>query len=245
MVPKILLLDIETSPTLAYVWRLFDENISVDQIIEPTRMICWSGKWYGKKEVAFSSEWDDGQAGMVEKLHSMISEADAVITYNGDRFDLPKIKGEFILQGLPPPPPIPSIDLFKTVKKLGYASGKLAFIAPLLGIGDKVKHEGFRLWSSVLNGDPKARVRMTRYNKQDVILLGQLYKTLLPYISNHPFLGSGERLECIHCSSTRLQRRGTRRTKCLVIERLHCQECGAWRDGTQTKVKIHKDHIVE
>ena len=63
--PKILLLDIETAPSIAYVWRLFDENISVDQIISPTRMICWASKWYGQKDISFASEWNDGPVEMV------------------------------------------------------------------------------------------------------------------------------------------------------------------------------------
>lgn len=232
---NVLLLDIETRPTLAYVWKLFDENISVDQIVEPTAMICWAGKWYGKKGITFMSEWKDGKENMVAGLHAMLSEADAVITYNGDRFDLPKITGEFVVLGLGPVPPIPSIDLFKTVKKLGYASGKLAFVAPLLGIGDKVKHEGFRLWKQVLDGDEKARAKMERYNKQDTILLAKLYSTLRPYIKTHPYLGTGEKQDCPACGGSNLQHRGQRRTKAFFIERLACTDCGAWSDGGRRK----------
>jgi hypothetical protein len=232
--PKILLLDIETRPTLAYVWRLYDENVAVEQIVEPTRMICWAAKWAGESEVVFAAEWG-GRARMVRTLHSLISKADAVITYNGDKFDLPKINGEFLLAGLPPAPPIPSIDLYKTVKRLGFASGKLAFVAPLLKIGEKVKHAGFRLWREVMDGLPAARAEMERYNKQDTRLLDKLYRTLRPYIKSHPYLGTGIAPECPACGSKKVQKRGVRRTKSFFVERLHCQDCGSWSDGVRTK----------
>src|SRR3546814_5581125 len=79
---------------------------------------------------------------MVVALHKLLSEADAVVTYNGDRYDIPKAMGEFVLEGLMPPPPPTSIDLMKAVKKLGFVMNRLAFIGPLLKVGQKVKHEG-------------------------------------------------------------------------------------------------------
>ena len=43
--PKILILDIETSPLKAYVWKRWKENISLDQTISEWFMLCWSAKW--------------------------------------------------------------------------------------------------------------------------------------------------------------------------------------------------------
>src|SRR3546814_16456045 len=83
---------------------------------------------------------------MVVALHKLLSEADAVVTYNGDRYDIPKAMGEFVLEGLMPPPPPTSIDLMKAVKKLGFVMNRLTFIGPLLKVGKKVKQEGFPLW---------------------------------------------------------------------------------------------------
>jgi uncharacterized protein YprB with RNaseH-like and TPR domain len=229
-------LDIETAPTIAYVWRLYDENIGVDQIIKPTRITCWSAKWVGKKDVIFSSEWTDSRKGMLKKILSLLSAADAVITYNGDKFDLPKLMGEFAVEGLGSPGPLTSIDLYKTVRKLGFQSSKLQFAAPHLGIGEKVANEGFRLWRGIEEGDEKARRKMERYNKQDTRLLEKLYSTLRPYVKNHPYLGVGSPSECPACGSHDVQKRGIRRTKSFFIERLHCQACGTWSDGKRSKV---------
>lgn len=226
--PKILLLDIETAPATAYVWKLFDENIGLDQLINPSRMLCWAAKWYrGEWHVA---DERGNRLAMLKALHVLLSEADAVVTYNGDRFDLPKINGEFVAAGLHPVPPIPSIDLYKTVKHLGYQSGKLLFVAKHLGIGEKVSTGGFKLWADVMTGDEKAWAKMLRYNKQDVALLERLYTKLRPYIKTHPRLHARHE-RCPACGSSKVQRRGNRRTKAFTIERLNCQECGSWFDG--------------
>ena len=230
MASKILVLDIETRPAVAYVWRTFKENIGYEQVLDPGGMICFAAKWVGEPEVFFYSDWGNGRAEMVRAAHALISEADAVITYNGDKFDLPKLHGEFILDGLAPPPPITSIDVVKHVRKLGFLMNRLAFIGPLLRVGQKVKHEGFDLWAKVIDGDPKAREKMQKYNIQDVVLLEKLYKKIRPYIKNHPHLGN-EKRECGACGGNKLHSRGFRRTKVFRIQRLQCQSCGAWQDG--------------
>ena len=236
MSPKILFLDIETAPATAYVWRLFDENIGLDQIIKPGRTICWAAKWSGQAAMHYADE-RSGIPEMFAQIHALMSEADAICTYNGDKFDLPKLHLSFVEMGLPPPPPCASIDLLKTVRKLSPQSGKLAFIGPYLGIGDKVKHEGFKLWSACLDGDEKAWARMRRYNMQDVQLLDRLYRKLRPYIKSHPYLGNGASGACPACGSRNLQHRGYVRTKAFLTERLHCQGCGSWTQGVKQSIK--------
>lgn len=233
---KILYFDVEWKPAMAYVWRMYDENISPDQLIDPGGLLCFSAIWEGSKEVIFSSEWEDGHQKMVETLHALFEEADAVITYNGDKYDLPKAMGEFMLAGLKPPPPPTSIDLLKAVKKFGFVMNKLAFIGPFLKAGGKVPHEGFRLWLSVMDGDTKAQARMKRYCIQDSKLLVSLYKKVKPYIKNHPHMGLSKH-ECGACGSNHAQSRGYRRTKHFLIQRVQCQSCGSWSEGTRSKVK--------
>ena len=214
---------------------MFDVNVSLEQLIEPSSVLCVAAKWLGEKQTYFFSDWTDGHASMLEQVHGLLSMADAVVTYNGDRFDLPKLRGEFALLGYPPIPPLTSIDLYKTVKKLGLQSGKLAFVGPFFGIGKKIKHEGFSLWTSVMDGDKKAQKRMEKYCVGDVTLTELVYMRLRPYITNHPHLGDTGRGACGSCGGTVLQSRGFRRTKAFKIQRLHCQSCGSWQDGSRTK----------
>lgn len=233
---KILVLDCETKPAQAYVWRLFDENISLDQLISPSEVICVGAMWLGAKDVMFFSEWQHSKAGMLKQIHALLFEADAVVTYNGDKFDLPKLNGEFVSLGLPPVPPLTSIDLYKAVRKLGLQSNKLAFVGPHLKIGAKVKHEGFSLWVSVMEGKESALKKMERYCKMDVRLTGRLYTRLRPYITNHPHMAEVKGHECGACGGHHLQKRGYRRTKSFKIQRLQCQTCGSWSDGERSKV---------
>lgn len=233
---KILILDIETRPAQAYVWRAYGEqNIGVEQIINPGGTICIGAKWLGAKETYLFSDWQHGHKEMLHHIHNMMSEADAVVTYNGDKFDLPKLQGEFLLNGFAPTPPLTSIDVVKSVRKLGFFVNRLAFIGPFLGVGAKIKHEGFELWVKVMEGDEAAQNRMARYCKQDVKLLEKLYLKVRPYIKNHPHLGD-EKRECGACGSNKVQSRGFRRTKTMKIQRLQCTACGSWQDGKREKV---------
>ena len=234
--PKVLTLDIETRPSLAYVWRAWDENIAPAQVVDNGGMMCFCAKWLGSNEKIFFSEWEHGHQAMVEAAHALLSEADAVVTFNGDRFDLPKLTGEFVLAGLEPVPPLTSIDTIKTVKKFGLFMNRLAYIGPLLKVGKKIKHEGFELWTSVMNGDVKAQARMKKYCIQDVVLTEKLYLKIRPFIRNHPHLGNTKSTACGACGSHKVQSRGYRRTKTFRIQRLHCQGCGSWHDGRREKI---------
>lgn len=233
---KILMLDIETKPTVAYVWKMWDENIAPEQIIEEGGMICFCAHWHGTKEYMFFSDWQNGHEKVVHAAHKLLSEADAVVTYNGDKFDIPKLRGEFLRYGLPPVPPLTSIDLIKTVKKLGFVMNRLGYIGPLLRVGAKIKHEGFSLWRGVMEGNEKAQKKMEKYCKEDVKLLTRLYKVVMPYIHNHPHLAEANPEACGACESTRVHSRGWRRTKYFKIQRIQCQDCGSWQDGQRTKV---------
>lgn len=234
---RILFVDIEWEPAKAYIWKCWDETITPDQLIDEGGMLCFCAKWQGEKEFQFFSKWDDGRDGMAKAALDLLSEAEAVVTFNGDKYDIPKLTGEIVLAGLTPPPPPTSIDVIKTVKKFGFIMNRLAYIGPLLSVGRKQKHEGFNLWKSVIEGDEKAQKRMKKYNIQDVRLLEKLYNRVKPFIKNHPNMEGSAAGSCGACGSKRVHSRGYRRTKYFRIQRLQCQDCGSWCDGTRTKVK--------
>ena len=233
---KILLLDIETRPGIGYYWSMFKEDMNVQRVIEPGRVLCIGAKWLGSSKTMFVSEWEHGQKGMAEAVSEWLHEADGVIHYNGNKFDLPKIRGFLLLNGLHDIPPLTSIDLYKEVRKLGFDSNKLVFIAPLLGIGDKVAHEGFGLWEKVMAGDKAAQRRMQRYCTGDVKLTERLYQKVKGFILNHPHFGKDAH-ECGNCGSKHLTKRGYRRTKYFITERLKCKRCGSWSMGVRKKIK--------
>ena len=82
MTPKILLLDIETAPGIAYVWSLFDDTVTIDRLIEPGRTICWGAQWLGEKKFLYADERGGAEL-MHREIHKLLSSCDAVVTYNG------------------------------------------------------------------------------------------------------------------------------------------------------------------
>jgi len=234
---KLLMLDIETAPHKVYAWGLWDQNIALNQIVEPGYTLCWASKWYGKKTVFFDAVWKSGPEGMVQTIHDQISEADAVIHYNGTKFDMPTLNGEFLKHGLTPPPPYYQIDLLQTARRqFKLASNKLDYVAQYLGVGGKVNHKGMELWHECMQGCPKAQKHMERYNRQDTILLQGVYERLLPWIKNHPSvaLHDGEQSPaCTNCGSTNVKKNGRRTNRTQVYQQYSCNDCGTWMRGRQ------------
>lgn len=246
---KILLLDIETSPNTAHVWGLHKQHVSVKQLTDSSYTLCWAAKWYKKGRVMFDSIPKSGHTEMIKRVHALIDEADAIIHYNGSKFDMPTLNKEFLLLGMGPPSPYKQIDLLKTTRKqFRFPSNKLDYIAQALGLSGKVKHEGHELWTKCMEGDPAAWRKMEKYNKQDVLLLEDVYDRLLPWIDGHPNWGlyvDEEDPTCPNCGSTHLTKEGFRKTTTEIYQRYHCQDCGRWPRGRRSVVApANKTHIL-
>lgn len=197
-------------------------------------MMCWAAKWHGERGVKYASYFRDGKESMVQQIWELMDEADAVVTYNGNRFDRPTLNKEFLLQGLSPPAPSKQIDLYQVVKKhFRFPSSKLAYVSEQLGIGSKTQHEGHSLWVKCLAGDEAAWKTMEKYNKQDVVLLEKLYDKLLPWITSHPNMNLYGGEGCTNCGSANLQKRGFATTATGRFQRYHCQDCGTYPRGTR------------
>lgn len=231
--PKLLIIDIETMAAKGWFWRIFKENIGIEQIESPPRILCIGAKWLGSKETMFFSEWEHGHDAMLEIIRDLLMEADAVIHFNGEKFDIPHIRTEFIISEIGSLPKLTQIDLQKIARsQFRFISNKLAFVGPLLKCGEKIKTEGFELWRGVEDGDEKCQRKMERYCKQDVRLTEELYKRMKPYIPNHPTF----RHKYHNCSADHTQKRGFRYTATMKIQRLFCKSCRGWYDGKKEKL---------
>lgn len=238
---KLLLLDIETAPNVALVWGLAQDYISPDHLLETGYVICWSAKFLGER-VMHSSSIMDGEEEMIRRVHSLLDEADGVITYNGNKFDLPILNREFVSLGFSPPSPYKKIDLYRVVKgSLRFASNKLDFVCRKLGLGAKVQHRGMDLWRACMNRDQAAIEEMVNYNQQDVFLLERLYNKLLPWVAPHVnhSVHTGK-LVCPSCGGSHHQQRGYSYTQAGKYPRYQCQGCGTWFRGTKTEAAKEK-----
>lgn len=227
---KILLLDIETAPNTAYVWGLFKENIPLVRLLESSYVMCWSAKWYGEDVTYFSSVYHTTMKNMLKGIHELLSEADAVVHFNGSSFDIPTLNKEFVLHGFKPPAPYKEIDLLQVARKrFRFTSNKLDFIAQALKLGKK--HDTtFELWVNCMNRDKKAWETMEAYNRNDVILLEKVYDRFKPWIKNHAnvSLYSDQGMVCPNCGSTKIQKRGFAHTTLTKYQRYQCSGCGNW-----------------
>src|SRR3990167_9806442 len=215
---RILLLDIETAPNIAYVWGLWQQNVAISQLVDSSYILCWAAKWYGEKKIHFSSIHEATPKQMLEKIHSLLENADVVVHYNGTRFDIPILNKEFLLVGLSPPSPYKQVDLIKTARsRFKFTSNKLDFIAQALDLGKKIRHKGFELWVECMHGDKAAWKSMKEYNIGDVELLEKVYDKMLPWIKNHPNHGlyQNDDLICPNCAGLEHQRRGFAFTRSL------------------------------
>lgn len=234
---KILHIDIETAPNKAYAWGLWNQNIAINQIVEPGYTLCWAAKWHGKRKVFFDSVHESSPEKMVSRVHRLLDEADVACHYNGQKFDIPTLNREFFLLGMEPPSPFKQLDLLKTTRQqFRFPSNKLDYVVQQLGLGSKTKHVGMDMWRDCMEGCPKAWAKMKQYNIQDVRLLEKYYKKILPWIKAHPNWGvylDSDRPTCRNCGSGILQKRGIERTNTMTYERYQCQGCGKWQRGRQ------------
>lgn len=229
---RILTLDIETKPGMSRHFGMFNQNFSLAQVVEPVQLLSFGAKWLGDKTVLHFSEWEDGFDGMVRAAHALLTEADVLVTYNGDSFDVKHLAWEFARLGLPRPKPFKTIDLLKVVRReFRPMSKKLDFVASELGLGQKVKHDGFALWMRVIDGDEKARRDFKKYCVQDVRLTEKLYLRLLAWLPsgvNLPLIASNDK-GCPVCGSPRLNSEGDSTFTALTEYALYsCPRCRAW-----------------
>lgn len=235
MAPKILIIDIETSPNLADVWGLWNQNVSLNQLREVTGVICWAAKWHGEKKVEFASDFHDGHHEQLGAAWTLLDQADAVVGHNVDQFDLKHLKREFLLNGFTPPSPYLIIDTLKIVKsQFRFSSNKLQHISTQLGQRGKVQHSGHDLWVKCMAGDPKAWEQMKKYNIGDVLETEDVFDKIRPWApqSMTPNLAlHGASLDgCPRCGGE-LAPRGFTHTAVSTYQRYRCADCGSWSRG--------------
>ena len=237
-----LILDIEISPTVVPVWGLFNVNIPVQNIMGNSEVLSWAAKWHGEDTCEYSSlrmvgHTPSGKRKMLKEIYKLLEQADMVVGYNSNSFDLKILNKEFLLQGWNAPSPYKTVDLLRTVRnRFRFTSNKLDFISQQLGLGKKAEHPGMAMWLTCMNKEIKGTQEyedawdiMEHYNVEDVFLTEQLYDRVLGWIPNHPSHSALHNDHvCPTCGSDKLQKRGTAITTTLSYQRWQCNGCGSW-----------------
>lgn len=244
---RILILDIETSPNLAFVWKFWKENIGAKQVLEHTTILSFACKWLGEDEVFYYDTHYQNEKELLGRLIEYLDAADFVVAHNGDKFDLPTIQGRALVVGHRPPSPYKTIDtLLVSRYEFNFPSNTLEYLADILGVEKKDNHQkfpGFELWAECLKNNPEAWEEMKAYNIQDVVTLEQVYLKMRPWMRRHPNVGVIEEdnhSSCPKCGSHALQRRGFSYTNFGKYQRYQCTDCGGWTRTRYTEMPIEK-----
>lgn len=245
--PRIGLLDIETSPTLAWVWRRWKENVHPEQVEEETVILSAAVKDLGSEHVSFFANWMAGEVeddtAVTHWLHNQLNQYDILIAHNGDKFDFPVINTRLVYHGLTPPAPYKTVDTLKTLKKrFRFPSNKLDAVCQYLGLGSKLDHDGFQLWKRVMHGDTEAMNTMELYNIHDVVLLEELYMYIRAWENTHPSVairtGGDERM-CNVCGSHNVyMTENNWYTSVSAFHLYQCQDCGHWHRGRSNTLSV-------
>lgn len=250
---KVLILDIETSPNVAYVWRFFKENVSPKQVKENSTILSYAAKWLGEKEVFYDDCREDlDELGLVLGLAALLDEADVVVAHNGMRFDIPKINTACLRNGVTPPSPFKQVDTLQVVKRqFKFESNSLEHVADHLQLQHKKlahkKFPGFELWLGCLRGDAEAWNEMREYNINDILTLEDLYLKIRAWVPGHPNAGvyiESDKTVCPKCGSHHIQWRGYSYTSVGKFHRFRCNDCGGWGRSRTTSYDKDKRKVL-
>jgi len=233
--PKVLILDIETTPIQVHAWGTWKQRIGYEQIINDCFILSYSCKWL------FDNEMHSGVLTSQEALHKddsriakelwiYIDQSDILIGHNILRFDIPHIQTRFLVHKIAPPSPFQVIDTLRVAQQnFRFASNKLDYIGQLL-LNDKKIHTEYQLWLRCLDGDASALQEMLTYNQKDVLLEEEAYVFLRPYIKNHPNLAifqESHEPSCPNCGSSDIDECGHYTTSVNRYLAFRCKNCGA------------------
>lgn len=158
MIRKILVLDIETLPLDARIWRLGDQVVRHNQLKYTAKfvdIICVSYMWLGDNKVYTLSVDPDNQEQskieLLEKIDKLAREALAIIGKNNVRFDDKHLNTLRLKYKTDPAPWWTSAcnDLEQQIRKyFSFASNSLDYVAEILGHGGKDPME-FNDWVKI------------------------------------------------------------------------------------------------
>lgn len=227
---------------MARVWRGGKQVVTHHQIKEPNKIIMIAWKWEGEKETHLET-WDAKQddSNLVANFQKVAEDADIVIAHNGENFDFRHIAARLAYHSAAPLYIQNSEDTFRLIKrKLALPAYSLDYLGEYFGLGRKMSTGGLDLWIDVIEKKSKrAILKMSKYCRQDVILLEKVYNRVYNYVDhkgNYGVLNIGNEV-CPHCGSPDIQKRGTRKSKVSIRQTYSCNFCCRWSSKGTNEVK--------
>lgn len=238
--PRVLYLDIETTPIISAHYHLGKQHVNYDQILKRPQVmvICWAwgdGKVQSRTFNLGTFDWyskdDESDKKLLEEFIKVANEADLLIGHNAKKFDIAVLRSRLIRYGLPNIAPTLVDDTWLMTKEIAFTSHKLDDLGDYLDLGRKKPHgTGMEWWIAILRGDKATLTNMAKYCAVDVERLRSVYKAVKPYTRSalNMAVFTGDQLVCPSCGSKDIQRRGYTRTTAGTQARFQCKSCGSW-----------------
>lgn len=236
--------DIETSPNVCLSFRIgYNVTLLPESIVKERAIICIGYKWEDDDHVTVL-RWDAHQndKALLKAFVKVANEADEMVAYNGDRYDIGWFRTRLLKHGYTPRPGYKTVDPLQWAKRLlNFNSNKLDYVAQYLGVGKKHK-TGFDLWKRIAWGrDADALKQMCDYCAQDVRVLEKVWaklRLIAPAKTHAGVLAGGDRWTCPHCGSANVQKHKTRYTAAgTAYHQMVCKDCGAFFSITEGAYK--------
>jgi hypothetical protein len=231
MSARILIYDIESTPSLGYTWGRYEQTVLKFEKHRELLSVSW--KWYGEKEVQVETrEGKKDDKNLTVLLRNLFQEADVIVAHNGNTFDQKVAKARMIAHGLKPVKQLASVDTRLAARRyFDFNGNSLNDLCGFFSIGSKLPTQGIDLWLGCMKDDPKAWAIMAKYNKHDVVLLDKIYERLRPWVENHPNIGRILKPAkvgsiCPDCGSESVSKYGIRPTLSTIQQRWICKDCG-------------------
>jgi uncharacterized protein YprB with RNaseH-like and TPR domain len=238
--PVIMFWDIETAMmeniVKTYDLKMYSNYLPHKTISRPVTIVCASWKQKGKNTIGVSSVLHDKKRfkechyddyTVVKALADVVNHADIIVAHNGDKFDWRRLQARCLYHGIPAPKKPLMIDTLKIARREFYLeSNSLSYLARYLKIDDKDETPD---WYKVFEGDVDEIKNCIEYNKQDVLVLEQIYLRLLNlgYIRNHPNLNVIQQTTdcCKACGHDKLKEIGFEDKTTTRYKLLRCDNC--------------------
>lgn len=232
--PKILIFDIETSPILAYVYGLWNQNVSTGFIEKDWYVFSVAAKFLDEKRVHYldTRKEPENDKEVCEFIWKLLDKADVLVGHNSDRFDIKKLNTRFLYHGLPPIGRKKTVDTLKIAKKyFKITSNKLDYIAQFLGVEGKRKSKKFtnqKMWVECCKGNVEAFKENEKYNIQDIKVTEDVYRKLAVWDDSLHLEAITQKYQCKNptCNSTEFRKDGFDYTKSGAFQRYRCNKCG-------------------
>lgn len=240
---KLLFLDYETTPLVAWAWQFYDAELF--HVMQDVQIMSVAWSWDDESEVYYMDLTDfrhkKGIFGvndkeLVKAFGEVLDKAEGIVAHNGKGFDFKVFRARLIAHGFKPHRNIKELDTKIWGRRFRFTNNKLDTIARQLGLPRKLATRKNLHYDCLELNDPSAWRENKKYNKQDVVVLKEVAQKLAPFIvTGIPNANDiyGTTMNCKNplCNSANLRNNGSRAVIGGHKVEYHCKDCGHYARG--------------